>query len=154
MFKCYHCGWEFEEGEEARWSESRGEAGGAPCYEKMVGCPNCGGGFEEMVRCKICGEYYLDEELTCDVCDECIDECRGDVDICMSVGNNYKFEVSINSFLAMMFDEKQIEEILLKELKLTNNVKKVDCSPFIDEDKYQFAEYLQKEVNGNEDSQG
>lgn len=57
MYRCLECGNLFEEGEQARWSESRGEFWGAPCSEEMSGCPLCKGDYEEIKPCKICGGY-------------------------------------------------------------------------------------------------
>lgn len=70
-YKCYECGHIFEEGEEARWEEDRGEFWGMPCTETMTGCPNCKGGFEKTVRCKNCLGEFLSEELEDELCDEC-----------------------------------------------------------------------------------
>lgn len=66
MYKCLECGHLFEEGEQARWEESRGEFWGSPCSESMSGCPICKGYYEEAVKCKICGRWVEDE-----YCDDC-----------------------------------------------------------------------------------
>lgn len=74
MYKCVECGHLFEEGEEAKWSEDRGECWGAPCYQEMSGCPACEGAYEEAYPCKMCGSY---EDVT-DIkyCEECITEVK------------------------------------------------------------------------------
>ena len=61
--KCVECGHIFEEGEQARWSESRGEFWGVPCSEEMSGCPLCHGGYEKTKPCKICGSEHLEEKI-------------------------------------------------------------------------------------------
>lgn len=51
MYKCLDCGEIFEE--PTSWYEDRGEFWGAPCSEKIWGCPLCHGSYEE---------YYESEE--------------------------------------------------------------------------------------------
>ena len=69
MYRCNECGHLFEEGEQARWSESRGEFWGTPCSEEMSGCPLCKGDYEEIKPCKICGSYEHDaDEEYCERC--------------------------------------------------------------------------------------
>lgn len=70
-YKCLGCGHIFEEGEEARWEESRGEFWGQPCAETMTGCPLCKEAFEETVRCENCSGEFLHEELEDGLCKEC-----------------------------------------------------------------------------------
>lgn len=61
MYKCTKCGHIFEDGEEATWEESHGEA--------WWGCPKCKGTAQEIKPCKICGSY--NHETTEEFCDEC-----------------------------------------------------------------------------------
>lgn len=129
MFRCLECGNLFEEGEEKRWVE--------PYGEEMKGCPLCFGAYEEAEACELCGEYA--EELFGGVCQDCIDCYKNDVETCYKIGGTYKDEVKINGFLATMFTEKDIENILLENLK---NSKKVDCTSFIENDKEYFGEQL------------
>lgn len=70
MYKCAECGHLFEEGEEKKWREDRGEYWGSLCTEEMSGCPLCGGEYEEAVPCKICGGYgeMDDGEEHCNDC--------------------------------------------------------------------------------------
>ena len=56
------CGFEFEESELYHWEEPHGE--------RLSGCPNCHGDYEELNSCIFCGEYEkVDEYLK--VCDKC-----------------------------------------------------------------------------------
>lgn len=72
MFKCDECGHLFEEGEQARWDEDRGELWGGICREEMSGCPLCLSSYSEAIPCKICGKYYSEGEE--DYCPDCQDE--------------------------------------------------------------------------------
>ena len=61
MYKCTECGHLFEEGEQATWEETHGLD--SPPYEKWSGCPVCKGDYEEVYRCKKCGDWHSDDEL-------------------------------------------------------------------------------------------
>lgn len=76
-YKCFDCGHIFEDGEEARWEESRGEYWGVPCSETVTGCPLCKGDYEKTVKCKRCESECLEEELTNDLCEHCRGELYG-----------------------------------------------------------------------------
>lgn len=69
MYKCMECGNLFEDGEEKMWREDMGEYFGSPCYMEMKGCPACGGAYDDVEQCKICGKYSTDY-----FCDECVHE--------------------------------------------------------------------------------
>ena len=69
MYRCIECGHLFEEGEQARWRESRGEFWGTPCSEEMSGCPICKSPYEEIKPCRVCGSYEHDaDEEYCERC--------------------------------------------------------------------------------------
>lgn len=74
FYKCINCNHVFEDGEEQRWTESRGEFWGSPCCEEMSGCPVCGCGFEEVKPCKLCGGYS--SEMTGEYCSECCNDLK------------------------------------------------------------------------------
>ena len=61
MFKCIECGHIFEDGEQARWTETHGEV--------WECCPICKGAYEEIEPCKICGTY--DHECQEEYCEDC-----------------------------------------------------------------------------------
>lgn len=142
---CLDCGRIFEDGEQKTWSESRGEFWGVSCSEEMSGCPDCGGDYEEITLCEICGE---EEAGKGGVCKKCIDEHRKDFDLCYKIGAEEPEEIKINSLLKSLFEPSDIEAILVEYIK--NQWKDVDCSPFIDSDIGWFAENLIEEVNKNE----
>ena len=147
-YKCLNCGHIFEEGEEARWNESRGEYWGFPCSEEMSGCPLCRGDYEKTIPCEICGSEHLADELFGGVCDECIEEYRKDFNRCYELSFGETTEIKINSLLASLFDVSDIEQILKEYIR--NKWQDVDCSPFIDKDISWFGEKLVEEVKKNE----
>ena len=139
-YKCLDCGHIFDRDEISSWYESHGE--------RFSGCPNCGGAYEEMVKCEICGEEYLDEELNCGVCDECIDQYRKNFDVCYAVSLGETEKVEINILLASLFDPSDIEQILKEHIK--NKMPNIDCGDFIDADRSTFGYNLVREVKKNE----
>lgn len=69
MFKCLDCGHLFEDGEQAKWEEDRGEYWGTRCTETMSGCPICKSDYIEVKPCKVCGSYEHDTDE--EICVEC-----------------------------------------------------------------------------------
>ena len=65
--RCTVCGKLFDENEKKLYTDRHGFE--SPPYETYYGCPCCGGAFDEIEPCKICGSYYHDEEE--EYCDEC-----------------------------------------------------------------------------------
>lgn len=151
-FKCLDCGNIFEYGEEARWEEKCGEYWGIPCSQEVSGCPLCHGDYEKTFSCKICGEEFLQEELNGGVCNECVDNYLNDTQTCLSFGEKEKEEIELNSFLLSVFSVSQIEEILSEELKKAEQIRKIDCSNFINNDRDWFGSMLAEEVNKNENA--
>ena len=72
MYICTQCNHIFEEGEAKTIKENQGECFGFPTYESFSVCPMCEGEYEEAVKCLICQEYHLEEDLTNGICDECL----------------------------------------------------------------------------------
>lgn len=151
-YKCLECGHIFDEGEQAVWSESRGEFWGIPCSEEMSGCPLCKGEYEKTVQCAFCDSEHLEDELFGGVCDECIDEYRKDFNSCYELSFGETTEIKINSLLASLFEVSDIEQILKEYIR--DRWQDVDCSPFIDEDKSWFGEKIAGEVKKDENAKG
>lgn len=149
-YRCLNCGHIFEEGEQARWSESRGEYWGTPCSEEMSGCPLCKGDYGKTVKCAVCGSEHLEDELFGGVCGECIDEYRKDFNSCYEISKGEKQSIEINSLLASLFDAGDIEQIL-KEYVI-EKCKDVDCTPFIDENIEWFVEKILEKEKKNENA--
>ena len=146
MLKCLECGHIFEEGERHEWKEARGEYWGQPAYETVVGCPRCGGVYEETKLCAVCESEQLDDALYGGICKSCLAEYENDLETCLKLGAIDKGEIEINSLLVTMFTAAEIEEILIRELKEAEKIAPVDCSSFVYDDLEWFGEALRKEV--------
>ena len=143
MYKCLECGHLFEEGEQTSWEEDRGEYWGSPCSEKMYGCPNCRGNFEKTVSCKICGKKCLKDKLINDVCEECINKNKENIDLCFEIAESENEKIELNCFLTSVFTKDEIEEILLERLKLSKKIShKLNFDDFVNQDKSWFAERM------------
>lgn len=139
-YKCDHCGREFEEPDIV--TETHGLD--SPPYEEIGVCPYCKGWFEEMHKCKICGEHYTDDGLTSGVCDACIYE---DVtfDRCLRYGADCEESIAINGFIASVLDAETINRILAEEVRKASQIIPLNLDDFVEEDKSWFAEKLIEE---------
>lgn len=139
---CDSCGREFEEPDIVT----------EPHGEKVGCCPHCHGWFEEMHECKICGEYFTEDELTSGVCDDCIYQHDTDIELLYKLGNeeDAKETVKLNGFVASVLTEEQINEIVMRELRTINYAPYINGIEFIGSDKSWFAEQLIKEKNNAE----
>jgi hypothetical protein len=68
MFICTDCGHVFEEPEV--YAE-RHPYGDTYAEETFSCCPNCGGGYDEAVRCSHCDTYIAESDMYDDVCEKC-----------------------------------------------------------------------------------
>lgn len=145
-YKCLECGHIFEEGEEGHYYE-KGTFWGELYSNKIKCCPLCNGDYAETTPCKICGSEHLDNELINGICEECLEDCRYDINICYEIGKSETESIELNSFIVSLFDREEMEEILFKALLQEEKIYgKVDCQKFIDVDKSWFAERLAEEV--------
>lgn len=148
-YQCHECDRQFDEPDIIK--ETHGMTDGS--YEKIGICPYCKGFYEEMYQCRICCQHFTDDELSGGVCDECIYEHSTDINLCYKLGaeENAEQNIKINGFIASVFDEEQINEILWNRIKELNRIVNVSCYDFIDSDKSWFAEQLIKEKNNAEE---
>lgn len=105
MLVCRECGYVFEEEEASNWVEEHGE--------ENCGCPRCKGEFEEATRCKICGDWFLDNGVG-GVCEEC-KERNLTYSNALKVGDKEKQTVEINGFLASVYSISEINDILQRD---------------------------------------
>ena len=140
-YKCLGCDHIFEECEAKKVKEDYG-------YE--YGCPNCGGDFEETVKCSICKGEFLEDELNGGVCKECIDEYRNQTSVCVDIAvqEGTKTKINVNYLVASLLTEEEINRILIEYIK--EEKPNADCGAYIDEDISWFVEMLSKEVKKNE----
>ena len=147
MYKCLECGNLFEEGEQATWQESRGEFWGSTCNETLSGCPVCKGEYAKTVKCSICSSEHLEDELISGVCNDCLEQYSENVDVVFKIAKDSEDTISINSFLASVYDNETIEKILLENLKQTAKYRQEKIKKFLDDDKTWFAERLTEVLN-------
>jgi predicted Zn-ribbon and HTH transcriptional regulator len=105
MLVCRECGYVFEEEEASNWVEEHGEGN--------CGCPRCKGEFEEAARCKICGEWFLDNGID-EVCEECKEQ-NLTYSNALKVGDKEKQTVEINGFMASVYSISEINDILQRD---------------------------------------
>lgn len=146
MFRCDECGHLFEEGEQKTRKEIIGEIGCEPVTIEKSCCPLCGGSYEEIFSCKVCGSGFCEDELNGGVCNSCFESYKNDIETCYKISKGETTPVKINCFLASMFLEEEIEEILMEKLREKAKTEDVDCSSFINDDKMWFGEMLEFEV--------
>jgi hypothetical protein len=149
-FKCLKCGHIFEDGEEKTYTENYGEPGGKPYLQWFGCCPLCGGDFEEMAKCKVCGEDFSKDELSYyGVCECCKEDVKSKYkyrpDLCYKICDSEKTFLQINKFLAEMFTQEEIEQVLFKEL-VCSSYSPVNCESFINADDDWFVEKVVKGV--------
>ena len=101
---------------------------------------SCGGEFVEARQCKICGEYYSDEDYPYDVCECCAEEYET-VGHALEYGEQRKEKVEINGFIYSVLSNEQINEILTKwvEENFTDHSKYV--RDYCEDDKFDFSEF-------------
>lgn len=86
-------------------------------YEEYDVCP-CGGDVREAEQCKSCGEYFDKDDMCDGYCEECLKE-KMTVDNAIKCGEEIdaRTEISLNGFLASVFSEEEIDQLLLTELE-------------------------------------
>lgn len=143
-YECDECGFRFEEPDIV--IETHGVTDGS--HEAHGTCPRCHGYYEELFQCKICGKYFTDDDLTGKVCNVCIDESE-DLDRCFKYGSECEESIAVNGFIASLLDVDTIESILWEKIKEASKVIPINCSEFINSDRFWYAEQLIKEKEKN-----
>ena len=75
MYKCHDCNLVFSEPK--RYSEDRAPYGAEldpRFFETLIGCPSCGGSYEEAMECVRCNDTYIFSSLDHPFCAECTQE--------------------------------------------------------------------------------
>jgi hypothetical protein len=149
VYKCLECGHIFED-EEAKKVEEHHPYGMGYATETFFCCPLCNGSYEETKKCKNCGGEFLEDELKDGFCEDCIeeikDEYRYNPQKCYEISKDETAKVEINYFLSCMFTEKQIEEILLLNIRKASALMPIDCSAFMNADSSWFEDRIIEEV--------
>ena len=137
MYKCMHCGHEFDEPHK---DYDRG-TGYTDCE-----CPNCGSeDFEEVAECKLCGSYHVEDEMAHGVCKTCIGKMIT-LDRAYEYGAERKTAVELNGLLAYAFSTTEIENILFSILRLEGYHGKQDAEDYCTDDITDFADWVVENV--------
>ena len=159
MYICTQCNHIFEEGEAKVIHENQGECFGFPAVESFNVCPICEGEYEEAVKCSICEEYHLEEDLTNGICDECLDKEVNYDNVLKFLAKTEELkyfvcefffatshfgdelEKAINDELTLWFKRKVFEEKLNNKTEFLDILKK-----YTKTDPYGWSEFLSEEV--------
>lgn len=120
-------------------------------YDDTLVCRMCGGDAVPAYRCEICEEIVPEDEIEgCEhkVCRSCIEKKRYDVDFCAKVGEAEGSECCLNSFLASLFTESEINDLMLAALKDRAKVRPVDGMEYLKYHGYEAGDVLYREING------
>ena len=118
-------------------------------HEEDTYCNSCWGHFVEAVECKICGEWT--DANKGNICENCLKE-HTNITTAIAYADKTmdKNEVKINSFIADLFDENQIDYILknaIVEMVNSGNYNKEffdkKVKDFCYNDKSHFIDYLE-----------
>lgn len=118
MKMCDVCGKIYDESEIPLKKSFLGSVNGVELYEDEYQSCDCGGTFVDAVRCEKCGEYVTEEEQYYGFCTTCINNFCG-FETAKKIGKDNCEKVSINGFLAYVFSQKEIENILWNKLLST-----------------------------------
>lgn len=120
---------------------------GGDIGESHWSCPYCGGdNFEEIYECARCG-HYVEEAFGCVgsmLCEECFAEVA-DVRTVVEYGKDNPAEVKINGLFACVYDEDEINEILLADfMKLPEKKQREWTDDYVSADKSDFADWYDR----------
>lgn len=158
MYICVECGKLIYDDDYSIWTEPHGE--------QLEGCPYCHGDLEEAKQCKICGEYFAEEDIWSGFCPEC---AKNEIDYETALkyfkANNllrdfffvYYWQMcriapdgeseEVDNILLCAFDQKALYD---KETGKTTFLEQLQ--EYILEDIYNWTEFLEKEEETNENS--
>ena len=137
MFKCIHCGHEFEDIDARNYDSASGT------WEEY--CPNCGSeDFKEAEKCEECGEWRIADKVVNGMCEDCLKKAAT-VPNAFAYGNRDKHGVELNGFIAWAFTADEIESVLLNELMKSKDLAAKYAKDYCMDDSWMFAEYLKEE---------
>lgn len=96
---------------------------------------------DEPEKCEICGKIC---KLFGGVCDGCIDEHRNDFELCKEISIGEDESIELNAIYTALLSKEQIESILSAHIR--EHEPNIDCSAFIDTDRWWFGERLAREL--------
>lgn len=115
-------------------------------YLEVNYCENCGARdyIQEASRCMVCGGFSAeyDERSFC-ICKECVDQYKT-VENALKIGNEYPCNAEINEFVATIFTNEEINNILIDYVK--SNYKDLQkAKEYCEQDPFWFEEWIEME---------
>lgn len=112
-------------------------------------CENCGHELEKATLCKVCGEYYYEENefppMEYGVCEECFEEALS-IQTALNLGSTNSEKISINGFALFLLGEDKINSILVEYIKnMQLNDKGKEVANFFSQDKSYLADFIEAE---------
>lgn len=100
------------------------------------------------IICDLCREVVFEDDSYGGVCLNCLDE-NTTFENALEFGDVNQYDIKINGFLASVFTDKEIEEILKKKYKehmdLFNSKSQEEIENFCFEDRWDFGHFLRGE---------
>lgn len=122
MFICTDCGRLYDEMpiHTEHHDDYYSEPVNSDCY--------CGGMVEEAKRCKVCGEYVTEDDIVEGVCEACL-HLEMKAETVEAFIDSYRFTertyFQLNPIIEHVFSDDEVNEILLREIKNTLNIKRM-----------------------------
>lgn len=118
-------------------------------HDDTLECCKCGGEAIPAYRCEVCGEIVPEDVIhgyEHNVCWDCIQKKRYDVDFCANVGDDDEDLRGLNGFLSKFFSNSEINEMMLQALKERAKFKPIDSDGFLKLRANDAADLLAAEV--------
>ena len=143
MLVCNVCGDVIEDYEIPTRTQCHGHTSlGQELLETIDGNCSCGGEYVEATQCKICGEWFDNEEMH-GICECCLEEFET-VPVALEMGKEYTEEVEINGFVANALSNEQINKILVKWVSENIIDHSKEVVKYCNEDKEYFSEWIEQ----------
>lgn len=134
MYICNQCG---------KLVEEIGKRVGGTWDEELEEECSCGGEFVEAKECPFCGCWIEKEK---EVCNECFEK-EITPENCFNFGINAEEEIKVNGFLATIFTQKQINNILTNAMYgINRNELQKKAEEFYKNDETWFEEQVIEEL--------
>ena len=139
IYKCNECDSVFTEPNKIRHRHTELDEG--DWYETFEVCPVCrGDDFEEIHQCEVCGEPIPSTEFLCKHCEHTLTSEKGIIDF----GAQVMVPVNINSIITYLYNDDDINKILLAHLKKENDYEE-KIVDFVADTHDEYVEYLMEQ---------
>lgn len=111
--------------------------------ERDESCPCCkNGSMVEATECEVCGKYFDNSELH-GVCEVCIEKAKT-VGNALKIGDMSRENVAINSFVASVLTEDQINRILENYVEQHFTDQSKEVSRYCELDIWEFSDFIKE----------